>query len=349
LHFLAQLRWRAIDLTRRPERLGALDIWYPSPVKLRLRTLPVTVSVEDRLSFAVGRNISIRIRLYGDGLEVGALTVDGSGPHEVADDADAVDGELRIDDVVLDRTECSFLRRMSIGVGAVGAQQNLQMSKPGKRAGTTVPIGPRRISTTTIGSMRTTGVNPARALAHLWRDQRRHPDDTAERLYDPRQTDSISKALSDLQRFKAAGTAARIIAVDRYSLNRDALEAVVAIAVAHTAGVVVDIATKFEVNSAGDAAGASPLAQRVMELTAIAKTVASRLGMRIRLHKIDGVDLHDRFLIVDERIWHVGPSFNAVGEALSAVVEMRDLAAKAQLLDIIEPQLQAPVFDSTSP
>jgi hypothetical protein len=54
----------------------------------------------------------------------------------------------------------------------------------------------------------------------------------------------------------------------------------------------------------------------------------------ISFYNIEG--LHDRFLLVGDRLWHVGCSFNTIGQQISAVIEMRDEKAKALVLEIFE-------------
>ena len=68
-----------------------------------------------------------------------------------------------------------------------------------------------------------------------------------------------------------------------------------------------------------------------------AAALARNLGVTIRWYK-PTISLHDRFLEVGPRIWHVGHSFNRLGCDLSAVVELRDLVEKARLRGILDEQ-----------
>ena len=65
-----------------------------------------------------------------------------------------------------------------------------------------------------------------------------------------------------------------------------------------------------------------------------AQKVATALKVKFVFYKIES--LHDRFLVVGERIWHVGCSFNQLGQEISAVVEMRDDRVKHSVLDLFD-------------
>jgi hypothetical protein len=76
-----------------------------------------------------------------------------------------------------------------------------------------------------------------------------------------------------------------------------------------------------------------------------AQKIATKLNVTILFYKIES--LHDRFLLVGERLWHVGCSFNTIGQQISAVIEMRDERTKATVLDIFERTMaQGPVFEA---
>ena len=77
-----------------------------------------------------------------------------------------------------------------------------------------------------------------------------------------------------------------------------------------------------------------------------AQNIATKLNVSISFYRIES--LHDRFLLIGDRLWHVGCSFNAFGQEISAVVEMRDERAKASMLDIFErTTARLPVFTVT--
>jgi hypothetical protein len=53
-----------------------------------------------------------------------------------------------------------------------------------------------------------------------------------------------------------------------------------------------------------------------------AEKVTKQLKVQFRFYKAER--LHDRFLVIGDHVWHIGPSFNKIGEQISAVVEMSD-------------------------
>jgi hypothetical protein len=65
--------------------------------------------------------------------------------------------------------------------------------------------------------------------------------------------------------------------------------------------------------------------------------LATELGVRIELHAPQ-ISLHDRFITLGDRIWHVGHSFNALGKDLSAIIEIRDLRLIAQVHEVLHPE-----------
>jgi hypothetical protein len=76
----------------------------------------------------------------------------------------------------------------------------------------------------------------------------------------------------------------------------------------------------------------------------IAQKVATQFKVKIFFYRIE--NLHDRFLLVGERLWHVGCSFNQLGQEIAAVVEMRDERVKSAVLDIFKRvRTKPPVFE----
>jgi hypothetical protein len=70
------------------------------------------------------------------------------------------------------------------------------------------------------------------------------------------------------------------------------------------------------------------------EAKEIAGRITARLGVKVICYEVVG--LHDRFLIVDDRVWHVGPSFNKLGEQFSAIVEMHDPRRIAEVVKYLD-------------
>ena len=162
----------------------------------------------------------------------------------------------------------------------------------------------------------------------------------------PRESNVIENAFKDLQKLGANEKATNIYVIDPFVINELALRSIAAIASGREAQTRIWLITKFEdVESpqldAGGAAdalteNASRREQAELRFRATAQRVQNALGVKMEVVAARGISLHDRFLLVGSRIWHVGHSFNAIGESLSAIVEMRDLTAKAQIFEIVE-------------
>lgn len=148
-----------------------------------------------------------------------------------------------------------------------------------------------------------------------------------------------------------------VLIADPYALDERALYAIGTVA-ARLGGVSsIDIVTGFKSGDGGTSENGGLLAtiwgairawistrskeealakrRQEMERKAFetADRVAKQLGVRFRFYGAER--LHDRFLVVGERIWHVGPSFNKIGEQISALVEMTDERIKCQVRETL--------------
>jgi hypothetical protein len=80
-----------------------------------------------------------------------------------------------------------------------------------------------------------------------------------------------------------------------------------------------------------------PGAPANLDYERFAAIVARRLGVTIQRWNPTR-RIHDRYLWIGNRIWHVGHSFNQFGTDLSAVVEFHSLDLKATLAEIFSNQ-----------
>lgn len=345
LSFLNALRWTATNISLYPEKLGNVEEWWPTPIFASVAQKKLWVADPDDL--AQSHRVTIAVRILERGLQTDALLLNGVGPHDLSESFDSVEIDLFLDEVVMDRLSSDILLSLTFSAGVAGGEQ-ARLTTKRRREDVVLPIAPRSPTTTTIGNVDHPTLRGARDLGRRWRDQ--HSSSTMpriERVYDPRPNNAVASALSDLQRLTTQ-PAKHIIAVDRFSLNKEALEAILALALGHPANVTIDILTRFE--EFRSTPGAAPsLTERIATFRKTARYFSTTFGPRVRLYQLHDIDVHDRFLIIDTKIFHVGHSFNAIGEALSAIVEMSDIAAKAALLDILEPQMAYPDFDSDEP
>jgi len=330
-------RYSALELALNPHRLEDYDEIWPSPVWASYSQ--GTVSIHDPYTVLPGRYVSLRGNIWNTGMITDSFDRSGIGPHQITQDADAVEDELTVDGVLMDKTLCPILRAIELNVGAQGTSQSIGMSRP-KRSGVTATIGPRVTSTTRIGSANSYGCN--RAISTRWRKQDSHNEFKRELIFDPSQPEPIKQAFESLRKLGTGNPPKHILVVDPFSLDRDALEAIVAIAAAKPANLRLDILTKFYKAPKQDEA----FDERVKSFQASTEYVAGLLDIDIAVYQAAGLSLHDRFLFIDERVWHIGPSFNALGEDLAAAVEMTDLRAIAHLRELIEPWLVNPLIES---
>ncbi len=136
-----------------------------------------------------------------------------------------------------------------------------------------------------------------------------------------------------------------ILVVDPFSLDVDALEAIVAVAASKPANLTLDIITKFQKPPKEEE---TTYEGRVQKFRRAVEYVAHELTIHVRVFNAIGIGIHDRFLFVDERVFHVGPSFNALGEELGATVEMSDIRAIAELRKILDALLKNALIEAGS-
>jgi hypothetical protein len=166
--------------------------------------------------------------------------------------------------------------------------------------------------------------------------------------------DSVQRAFDDLRELGRSEHRPRVLVADPYALDERALYAIGAIATRFGSVASIDIVTAFKFGdmdappTAGSLFseiwkacrswlpfGRVPLSTRRQEAERLAfstaENVSKQLTLQFRFYRAEG--LHDRFLVIGERLWHVGPSFNKIGEQISAIVEMTDERVRAQVLE----------------
>jgi hypothetical protein len=349
LRFLDEVRWSSLPLARRPEKLGDLDEYWPTPIEMHSRA-PASgfeVGIERDLIDVADERVHIVGALIRDGLQVGQLSLVGCGPHVVPIEVHASDLRLLVDGVPMDGSCGHYIRYLGINM-ALSNRTILQIPKAGGRPEFELEVGARLITRTGVG----TEIPPSvrHAAWGLGAESRRWTADTntVELVYDPdSRPNEIQRAFDDLKKLGGTDSVARIVVADPYALDEKALAAVAAIAARAGGSGVIDVMTAFEVHQGNDVPKSDAQAQRERaqaQAIAVAQKIASSLGVRIRIFRISR--LHDRFLVIDDRVWHVGHSFNAIGEAISAIVEMRDQRRKAEVRAVLSRFESNPIFDS---
>jgi len=335
------LRWAVLGLAMNPHRLRDFDEVWPCPVRV--------VRHEDNLHIAdshkvlAGRSVILRVNLWADGLLTKSCSFSGVGPHHVPRGHDACEIELLVDEVLMDKSLATIIKGLDINLSVQSAQRSFAMMRP-KRKGITAPIGPRTITNVKIGTL---DASSARSLSYRWRTQqsslmRPH---RIEQIYNPLIADPLGSAFRDLRLLTTGQPVKHILVVDPFSLDLDALEAIVAVAASKPANFTLDIITKFQKPPKQEE---TTYEGRVQKFRQAVEHVAHELTIHVRVFNAVGISIHDRFLFVDERVFHVGPSFNALGEELGATVEMSDIRAIAELRKMLNPLLYDAVIETGS-
>jgi len=335
------LRWAVLGLAMNPHRLRDLDEIWPCPV--RVMRHEDNLHIADLYKVLAGRSVMLRVNLWADGLLMKSCSFSGAGPYHVPRGYDACEIELFVDDVLMEKSLATVIKGLDIHLGVQSTQRSFAMMRP-KRKGITAPIGPRTITNVKIGTL---DASSARSLSYRWRTQqssltRPH---RIEQIYNPLIADPLKSAFRDLRLLTAGQPVKHILVVDPFSLDVDALEAIVAVAASKPANLTLDIITKFQKPPKEEE---TTYEGRVQKFRRAVEYVAHELTIHVRVFNAIGIGIHDRFLFVDERVFHVGPSFNALGEELGATVEMSDIQAIAELRKILDALLKNALIEAGS-
>jgi len=373
LDFLRKAIWVPIPLRENPEKLGDLDEFWPAPITFDVGRVDgvCAIKIAHDILMPADHDLTISGVLIQNDLIWGHVCFKGRGPHKLPIDPEAIDLTLCVRGVPLDAKAHRFLLRIAVGIAVdTGVRTTYTVPEAGGRPEMTFPVGSSEMKQQLIGKPPKPSVRPAAwTIGRLFRNRSVLPD--AERFYDPVAiADSVQRAFDDLREFGRGEHRPRVLVADPYALDERALYAIGAIAARLGSVASIDIATGFK---AGDmdapptaggffnelwAAcrsrlpfGRVPLITRRQEVERLAfsaaETVSTQLKVRFRFYRAEG--LHDRFLVIGERLWHVGPSFNKIGEQISAIVEMTDERVKAQVLESLARFTGAPSVKETNP
>lgn len=337
-------RAAAAPISRHPEKLGDLDEFYLAPVDVDTESEGESTSISLAWSAEpLDGDIRTEVTLYKDDLETVHVSFFSIGKHRIDGAFDAIVYQVSLDGIPIVRSGGYFTRFVGIAMG-IDPQQTLKVGDSGKYD-FTLPVQPRAVMRTGAGEL--PAPRPRTALRFLV-DRWREGAGDSEFVYDPREPGVVECAFRDLQKLGVHENARDIYVVDPFVLSEPALRSIAAIASGREAQTRIWLLSKFEdvESPQRDAGGGAPggdtsadasRRQQVEErFRSTAKRVQDALGVEIRVVAAKGISLHDRFLVVGRRIWHVGHSFNAIGESLSAIVEMRNFTAKAKIFAIVD-------------
>ena len=358
LECLQEARWSPIPLGRHPEKLGDLDEIHPSPLSIeigndngasafRIDSIDPTLFEHDVLTTGT---------LIHDDLIVRALHITGAGPVRVEEEFEAMALLTTVDGIPMDLQANWFLRSLSMNTTLYG-NEKLVIPAEGRRKGLGFVIPRTQSAPSLIGTPRTNLVRHHAWIAgRLLRTQ--FPATDSEYFYNPvSDPDAPERALRNLQTYGKDQKAPRIVVADPYALDERTMHALAVMSLREHHIPVIHVLTQFQTGSShrsttsppgmnDNAAPPEATARTVAEQNAkvVAQKIASQIRVTMIFYRIES--LHDRFLMVGERLWHVGCSFNQLGQEISAIVEMRDERVKyavTQMFD--EAQSHPPVFE----
>ncbi len=358
LECLQEARWSPIPLVRHPEKLGDLDEIHPSPLSIeigndngasafRIDSIDPALFEHDVLTTGT---------LIHDDLIVRALHISGAGPVRVEEEFEAMALLTTIDGIPMDLQATWFSRAFSMHTTLYGNEQ-LVIPAEGRRKQLGFIIPRTQSTPSVIGTPRTNLIRHHAWIAgRLLRTQTTAAD--SEYFYNPvSDPDAPERALRNLKTFGQDQRAPRIVVADPYALDERTMHALAVMSLRQHHIPVIHVLTQFQTVGSqrpntsspgvnGNTAPPETTARMLAEQNAktVAQTIATQLKVTLIFYSIES--LHDRFLMVGERLWHVGCSFNQLGQEISAIVEMRDQRVKhavTQMFD--EAQSRPPVFE----
>jgi hypothetical protein len=375
LGFLRKVIWLPIPLREYPEKLGDLDEFWPTPIEFEVQSTGGAANVEivrDLLK-VTGDRITISGTLIQHDLIAGHVVFNGLGPHSLPIDPDAIDLVLCVDGVPVDAKAHRFLRQISMTFALeTGADTSFTVPGAGARPSMTFKVSRPEMQEQNIGSTpKDTIRHKSWAIGRSFRNPTRSVD--AERFYDPIvMPDSVQRAFDDLRQFGTGQHRPRVLVADPYALDERALYAIGTIAARFGSVASIEVVSGFRAGnmevmpekvrtfrdiwdafvssmfpSRSKSAAATKRQETERNAFDAAARVANALAVGFRFYRAER--LHDRFLVIGERVWHVGPSFNKIGEQISAIVEISDERVKAELIESLLRFTAGPLLKEAKP
>ncbi|MGA2606626.1 MAG: hypothetical protein ABSH01_04110 [Terriglobia bacterium] len=376
VEFLRKVIWLPIPLREHPEKLGDLDEFWPAPIEFDVRGAKGsgTIEIVYDILHPEDHRLMICGSLIQDDLVWGHVCLRGTGPHPLPIDPDAVDLTLCVDGVPLDAKAHRFLSGVSMRFAVdTGPLTSYTVPEAGARPQMTFKVGSPELTERFVGKPPTSSVrHNAWVIGRIFRNPLRAVD--AERFYDPVAIpDSVQRAFDDLRQLGTDHRRPRVLVADPYALDERALYAIGTIAARFGGVAFIEVASGFK---AGDTDATPEKTRRFGEIWnafmswisrgrhrsaeevtkrqeteriafETAQRVAKILNIGFRFYRAER--LHDRFLVVGDRVWHVGPSFNKIGEQVSAIVEMTDEKIRAQVLESLARFTAGPLLKEAKP
>ncbi len=354
LSILDRGRWYGIPLKRFPEKLGDIDEIWPSPALIDARRaedgVRITVDLHlDRLRLDPSR-LTLLGTVYKNGMISGTVSEAGAFPKTIVA-ADCTDLRLFVDGIVMDQTSGCIINTAWASV-AISRPLVLQLPRYKSRPEMSISVGAADVVTTQVGAaVLKSHRADAWEIGRVFRE--RAIADDAEFFYDiTANVNAFRDAFVDMGNLAPLQRGGIWTIVDPFALNKEALFSIVAGAMPHRRPKKVKIYTEFKrlehrepeetVADAGGKASETNRERSRSELYAVAQKVFEATNVPIEVY--EAVKLHDRFILLGERVWHVGSSFNTLGQEISAIVEMRDHRRKLQLRNYLQSLNAEPVW-----
>lgn len=363
-----------LNLHRDLDRIGTLDELFPIPVELQLRSDPGGLRYEIRdperwLGLVPGGELIFDAFDYGERVATQHVSLNAATGLISLATPQAIEASLLANSMLLDGCGGTFVRHIGINVGMMEPDAVVQAGAASVR----IPVAPRTRQETRTGQPGPTrDAFVARLLAERWRKELAKQDVFSERIFEGSnpatcRADGIH-LLSALAKIATSDEKPIVKIVDKYALDAEALMAIAPFA-AGLPDAEIWLLTKNEAppeetprssnkTRRGLAALIGALTDVIARLLLFANTPASTSDdearfrataehiarqFRIKIKWFEPtIPLHDRFLQLGERVWHVGHSFNRFGCDLSAIVEFRDLIEADKLKRLLDGQFTEP-------
>lgn len=342
-----------LNLDEALDRLTVLDVVYPTHVKAHFspRDNGLHYVINDPhswLNTLGAQTLSIECSRLGMLTDVAAFT-------PIAEDAipiarpDAFRFWLSAGGLLLDAGGGTWIRQAATAMGITEAAINVSVGSKTVK----VPVAPRQVSTINVGeSDRPVSIFSYQHVAAYWRDQIRRNATIDERIFQNNAEECRARGIGFLAEMatqsRRQGT---VRVVDPYGLDAEALMAMAAIAAGTPHGEIWILSNNYEASPTPPWERLLREIRKVLAFTSrrtvdelvyerfskTAANISKRLGVPIRWYK-PSISLHDRFLQIGDRIWHVGHSFNRFGCDLSAIVEFRNADQLLQLNGVLDEQ-----------
>jgi len=361
LECLTEVRWAPIPLANHPEKLADLDEIWPAPIEIDVGKVENSSTIRIRSIDATifDHRIITNGTLLRDDLIVRGVHFTGEGPHYFEEEFNGINILTTIDGVPMDGQAHWFMRAANMNMTMTSyGREEYQVPADGRRKELAFIVPNRHGVRNVISSRRDSVVrHEAWVVGRLFRSLRQPSD--SEHVYDPvGDANASAQAFFDLRQYGQEQKAPQIVVADPYALDERAMHALAVLAMREKHVPSIHILTHFDSGDKEDTSSSDRLLEQGQGEDAkpgarveskerakvVAQKVATQFKVKMSFYEIES--LHDRFLVVGDRLWHVGCSFNKLAQEITAVVEMRDEQAKSAVIKIFDrARLKSPVFE----